>query len=107
MIRSTWSLPDIRNIASSWSWMALAGIIVPRSRHQPICALLRLLPYAPELNPVEHIWDESREKYLHNKAFDVIEALEDQLAIGFVALGLHRYRVKSIVSWDWINPLLN
>ena len=67
-----------------------------------------LLPCAPELNPVEHIRDELREKYFHNKAFDVIKALEDQLAVGFVALGQHRYRVKSIVSWDWIiNALLN
>ena len=69
--------------------------------------LIRLLPYASELNPVKHTWDESCEKYLQNKAFDVIEALEDQLAIGFLALGLHRCRVKSIVPWDWINPLFN
>lgn len=106
MIRSTWSRPDIRNIASSWSWTALAGITVPRLRHRPI-RVLSLLPYAPELNPVEHIWGELREKYLHNKAFNVIEALEDQLPIGFVALGLHRCRVKSIVPWDWINPRLS
>jgi len=29
--------------------------------------LLSLPPYAPELNPVEHIWAELREKRLHNK----------------------------------------
>jgi transposase len=70
--------------------------------------LLFLPPYAPELNPVEHIWDELREKYFHNKAFDSITALEDQLAIGLVALEQDRSRIKSIVAWGWIvNALLN
>ena len=27
--------------------------------------LLPLPPYAPELNPVEHLWDELREKHFH------------------------------------------
>lgn len=70
--------------------------------------LLYLPPYAPELNPVEHLWDELREKRFHNKAFDSIDALENQLAIGLVALEQDRSRVKSIVAWDWIvNALLN
>jgi transposase len=39
--------------------------------------LLPLPPYAPELNPVEHVWDELREKYFHNRGFDSLDALED------------------------------
>lgn len=27
-----------------------------------------LPPYAPELNPQEHVWDELREKFFHNRA---------------------------------------
>ena len=64
--------------------------------------LLSLPPYAPELNPVEHIWEELREKYFHNKAFDSLDALEDQLLVGLVALEQDRPRVQSIVAWDWI-----
>lgn len=30
--------------------------------------LLRLPPYAPELNPMEHVWDELREKFLSTTA---------------------------------------
>ena len=45
----------------------------------PNLTLLPLPPYAPELNPVEHIWDELREKYFHNRVFDSIDALEDHL----------------------------
>ncbi len=70
--------------------------------------ILSLPPYAPELNLVEHIWDELREKYFHNRAFNSIEVLEDQLAVGLLALEQDRSRVKSIVAWDWIiNALLN
>lgn len=70
-------------------------------------SLLSLPPYAPELNPVEHVWDELREKHFHNKAFDSIEALEDQLCSGLMALEKDRLRVQSIVAWNWIvNALL-
>jgi transposase len=31
--------------------------------------LLFLPPYSPELNPQEHLWDELREKYFHNRVF--------------------------------------
>jgi transposase len=69
--------------------------------------LLSLPPYAPELNPVEHLWDELREKHFHNKAFDSIDALEDQLQTGLLALENDMPQVKSIVAWDWIvNALL-
>ena len=47
-------------------------------------------------------WEELREKYFHNKAFDSLDALEDQLLVGLVALEQDRPRVQSIVAWDWI-----
>ena len=69
--------------------------------------LLSLPPYAPDLNPVEHLWDELREKHFHNKAFDSMDALEDQLQTGLLALENDMPQVKSIVAWDWIvNALL-
>ena len=74
----------------------------------PNIRLLRLPPYSPELNPVENLWDELREKYFHNKAFDSMDALEDQLQIGLLALENDWPRVQSIVAWNWIvNALLN
>jgi transposase len=41
--------------------------------------LLKLPPYAPELNPIEHVWDELREKFFHNRVFKSLDALEDHL----------------------------
>lgn len=64
--------------------------------------LLELPAYAPELNPVEHVWDELREKFFQNRAFDSLDALEDQLALVLNILELDPGRISSIVSWPWI-----
>ena len=39
-------------------------------------------PYSPELNPVEHLWDELREKYFPNRLFSSLDALQEQLCKG-------------------------
>ena len=64
--------------------------------------ILRLPPDSPELKPVENLWDELREKFFHNKAFDSIDALEDQLQAGLLELENDWPRVKSIVPRDSI-----
>ena len=61
-----------------------------------------LPPYSPELNPQEHIWDELREKYFHNQAFDSLDALEDQLVEGLRRLEQQPQIVKSIAAREWI-----
>lgn len=70
-----------------------------------IPANMRLLPlpaYSPELNPIEHLWDEIREKYFHNKYFTSIGLLENHLVAALRDLELDHKRVASICSWDWI-----
>lgn len=64
--------------------------------------LVRLPPYAPELNPVEHLWDELREKFFHNLVFKSLSALEDQLEVGLRTLEIDHARCKSIVHWPWL-----
>lgn len=71
-------------------------------RLPPNLQLLFLPPYSPELNPVEHLWDELREKYFHNRAFDTLDALEDHLVVGLKAMEDDPSRVKSICQWPWI-----
>lgn len=61
-----------------------------------------LPPYSPELNPQEHIWDELREKYFHNQAFESLDALEEQLLAGLRHLEQVPEIVKSISAWEWI-----
>lgn len=70
--------------------------------------LLSLPPYAPELNPIEHVWDELREKFFHNRVFKSLDALEDHLALALKSLETDNTTVASIVSWSWImGALLN
>ena len=64
--------------------------------------LVRLPPYSPELNPVEHIWDDLREKYFHNLVFDSIDALEDRLEEGLRNMENDHIHIHSIVAWPWI-----
>ena len=40
---------------------------------------VRLPPYAPELNPQEHIWDELREKEFPNRVFADMLSMVKQL----------------------------
>ncbi|WP_161556733.1 transposase [Paraburkholderia hospita] len=42
--------------------------------------MLTLPPYSPELNPVEHLWDDLREKSFHNRVFDSLDSLERHLS---------------------------
>jgi transposase len=63
---------------------------------------LFLPPYAPELNPQEHIWDELREKFFHNRAFDTLDALENQLEFALKSLELNHPMIRSIAGWQWI-----
>jgi hypothetical protein len=74
--------------------------------------LLSLPPYAPELNPIEHVWDELREKFFHNRVFKSLDALEEHLALALKSLETDNTTVASIVSWPWIvgailNSLMN
>lgn len=64
--------------------------------------LVSLPPYAPELNPVEHIWDDLREKAFHNRVFESIDGLEDHLEISLRKLEEDKERACSIVAWPWI-----
>jgi len=84
-------------------WHRKESLIIPGN-----IRLLKLPPYSPELNPVEHLWDDLREKSFHNRVFDSIDALEDHLEEGLRNMENDHDRVRSIVAWPWIiNALMN
>lgn len=78
-------------------WHKAGALTVPSNMR-----LLSLPPYAPELNPVEHIWDELREKSFGNLVFDSLDSLEDHLEASLLAMERDQERVRSIVAWPWI-----
>lgn len=69
---------------------------------------LVLPPYAPELNPVEHLWDDGREKAFYNR---VLDSLESWTHISNRRLPTSRSppnRTRGITEWPWImNALSN
>lgn len=60
-----------------------------------------LLPYSPELNPVEQIWDEVREKGFRNE-LNTLKHVEIRLCDTLLSLEAEPIRVQSITGWDWI-----
>ncbi len=65
-------------------------------------ALIFLPPYSPELNPVEHVWDNIREDGFRNEVFNSIEAVEDQLSRCLAALEKDPASVASMTGFPWI-----
>lgn len=68
----------------------------------PNIRICLLPPYSPELNPVEHIWDELKEKGFHNRVFSSLNALEDHLLDELRRLENTPEVTQSIVTWPWI-----
>jgi transposase len=64
-------------------WHKAGDLIIPAQMR------LEWLPArSPELNPVEHLWEELREKWLGNRLFDKQAAVDRQVAAGLASLGL-------------------
>ena len=64
-------------------------------------SLLFLPPYAPELNPVENIWQYLRQRWLANRVFDGIEDIFDACCEAWNALLAEKGRIASIASRKW------
>lgn len=64
--------------------------------------LLPLPPYAPELNPQEHVWDELREKEFPNRVFNHMDAVIGQLQRGLPRLAADCEGLRSLTGWPWI-----
>jgi len=78
-------------------WHRANDLVVPANMR-----LEALPPYSPQLNPVEHIWDEIREKWFANEVFNSLDAVEDRLVEALVALENDRELVASTTGFDWI-----
>jgi len=81
-------------------WHRAKALKVP-----PNMTLLPLPPYSPELNPVENLWGELREKHFHNRVFDSLDAVEDQLCDALAAFEPDRERIDKLAAWPWIVEL--
>lgn len=78
-------------------WHRANSLVIPENMR-----LEALPPYSPQLNPMEHIWDEVREKWFANEVFDSLDGVEDRLVEALVALENDRALVASTTGFDWL-----
>jgi transposase len=96
IFRRSSAVPSRRVYPDVPGWYRAHCLAVPGNMR-----LEALPPYSPQLNPVEHIWDEIREKWFANEVFNSLDAGEDRLVEALVALENDRELVASITGLDW------
>lgn len=96
-IASRYAESRIVMVLDGAGWHRSRGLQVPENMK-----LLFLPSYSPELNPMENIWEELREKYFYNKVFASLDALENHLVAGLKHLEDNPEITKSIAGWHWI-----
>jgi len=84
-------------VADNAGWHKSKTLVMPKN-----IEIFPLLPYTPELNPIEMIWDEIREKFFKNEIFKTLKSVTDRLCNGLLYLSTHADTVKSITGWSWI-----
>ena len=76
------------------SYHTLVDLIIPEN--------IRLIPQparSSELNPVEHIWDEIREKFFYNRVFETMHEVIDTLSQGLRELMEMPQRLRSLTNF--------
>ena len=102
----------VRHVASQYPDDYIVMIVDGASSHRSHAlqapsnmALVRLPPYSPELNPVERIWEEIREKDFPNRVFDSLGAVIAQTMRGLKRLETSPDALRSLTYWPWIKEL--
>jgi hypothetical protein len=117
-----WSLSDKMNTAQMAAFLSQVSQAHPRefivmvvdgaSSHKAKdlivpenVRLIRLPGYSPELNPLEHIWDDGREKAFPNLVLDQLGFVVERLKNGMNAIADDAERVRRITAWPWVVSL--
>jgi transposase len=82
-------------------WHKAKDLKVPQNMR-----IIFLPPYSPELNPAEHLWEEIREKWFPNRAFNSLSGVESVLVDALDSLEQSPEKVASIAGFDWVINLI-
>ena len=66
-------------------------------------SLLPLPPYAPELNPVENVWQFIRDNWLSNRVFESYGDILEHACAAWNRLTDQPWRIMSIGLRDWVH----
>jgi transposase len=78
-------------------WHKAKDLVIPKNMR-----LEWLPPYSPECNPVEHLWDEIREKWFGNVVFSSMDGVEDNLSTALAILEKATNRIRGLAGFDWV-----
>jgi transposase len=91
--------------------MVLDGAGWHKAKRLPVPITMRLVfwpPGSPPLHPVEHVWDEGREKCFGNRVLGRRDAVEEQRITTLKIWEEDSTRVASRTGFEWIRtPPLN
>ena len=62
-------------------------------------------PYSPEVNPVEHIWEELREKRFANRIFSSLDDLQKYLCSALNELSSNTHLIRSMTYFPHIRAV--
>ena len=83
--------------------MDKAGCHIAKNLSIPLnIRIIRQPAHSPELNPVEHIWDELREKYFINRVMKSLDDVEYTLCNLIIFLMRHPDSVKSLTNFSFL-----
>ena len=94
--------------ANEFIVLVLDGAGWHRAKRLQVPSNMKLIPlpaWSPQLNPVEHLWDEVREKWFGNRVFGSMNAVEEQLLTALKTLEEDSARVASLTGFDWIKSI--
>jgi transposase len=74
------------------------GLVVPEN-----VSLIGLLPYSPELNPVENLWHYLRSHHWSHRVYLDYEALRDAAVVAWRAVCLEPEKIRTICAAPYLN----
>lgn len=87
-------------IVDGAGWHGAKNLRVPEN-----ITLMKLPPYAPELNPMENVWAYLRSNKLAITVFDSFEDILDKCAEAWNFFANDPHRITSITQREWISVI--
>jgi len=87
---------DIVIIMDQAGWHKSKDLIVPGN-----IDIIYLPPYSPELNPIERLWKYLKTNFIHNRVFDSLKQMMEQMVCVFDHL--NKETVTSLSFCSYLN----
>jgi putative transposase len=81
-------------------WHKSKDLVIPHN-----IEFIYIPPYTPEMNPIEQIWDELREKFFANEFFETIDDVIERLCVAVQSL--EKDTISSITFRRWMCEQFN